>query len=121
MRKWGEMLREPLGLEAEIDEAGAGDFQRGAHFGDVEGVDDLLGDLAGVGALLLGENHRDVGLVVAKAGVVRGLHLGLEGGRSWRWRRGVWIRGVRRWSLENHENYEIDERDGAGRVMVRRW
>ena len=57
------------GGEGEVEEAGAVDAGFFAEVGDVEGVDDLLGEGAGVGAHLLGEDHGGVRLVVAVAGV----------------------------------------------------
>ena len=73
----GELAFEGAGEEAEIDEAGPGDFGRGAEVGHVEVLDDLGGELARVGALLLGEDHGGIGLVVAKAGVGGGLDAGI--------------------------------------------
>ena len=73
----GELVFEGGGEEAEIDEAGAGDFGRGAEVRHVEARDDLGGELARVGALLLGEDHGGIGLVVAETGVGGGLDAGI--------------------------------------------
>lgn len=63
------MRREGGGGEGEVEEAGAVDAGFFAEVGDFEGVDDLLGKGAGVGAHLLGEDHGGVRLVVAVTGV----------------------------------------------------
>ena len=45
---FGEAVGEPVGAEAEVDKAGAGDLGRFAEVGDIEIIDDLLGQGAGV-------------------------------------------------------------------------
>ena len=56
-------------VEAEIQEAGAGDIGRGGEEGGVELGENLGGELARVGFFLLGEDHGGVGLVIAEARV----------------------------------------------------
>ena len=64
-----EALFEVGGDDAEVDEPGAGDLRRLAQAGDVEAGDDLLGELAGIRALLFCQQHGDVGLVIAESRV----------------------------------------------------
>src|SRR5581483_10146881 len=62
-----------------------GDLRRLAEAGNVERLDDALGKLAGIGALLLGQQHGDVRLVVAEPGIGGGgddgLCLGIDAGQ----------------------------------------
>ena len=60
------------GLEAEIEEARAGDFDFLANVGDIEFGDDIGGELARVHLALFGEGHERVGLVIAEFGVGTG-------------------------------------------------
>ena len=78
----GESGGEGGGAESKIDEAGAGDFWGFGEIIDLEIGDDFGGELAGVGALILGEDHGDIGLVVTEAEVCGGLNAGLLGGES---------------------------------------
>jgi hypothetical protein len=77
--KRGGALFEPFAFQPEIDEPRACDLRRLAHFGDVEFFNDLLRKLAGICFCLLGEQHRDIGLIVAEACVGCGRDLRLDG------------------------------------------
>ena len=72
-------LRQEGGEEAKIDEARAGDLRRLAQADHIEARDDLLGDLPGIGAPLLRQQHGDIRLVIAEAGIRGGGHKGLGG------------------------------------------
>ncbi len=71
----GDLVGEILGLEAEVDEAGAGHF---GFFGDVLDVHDL-GQVAGqfrrVGLHDFAEDERDVGLEIAVPGIGAWAHI----------------------------------------------
>ena len=54
--------------DTEIDKARARDIRRG-DFTEIDGIDDLLGEGAGIGFLALGQHHRGVALVIAEAEV----------------------------------------------------
>ena len=73
-----DVRERPGGLEPEVDEARAGDLRRLAHVRDVELRDDLLRELARIGAQLFREDHRDVRLVIAEAHIGRGGDLRLR-------------------------------------------
>ena len=75
VHKVAEAFRQPRGLEAKIDKTGARDFGRLREGGDIELADDLLGKLAWVGALLLREDHGDIGLIIAKPCISGGCDL----------------------------------------------
>jgi hypothetical protein len=60
---------------AEVEEAGAGDFDFVGEVGDVELFEDFFGKLAGVPFALFGEGHEGVALVVAKLGIGGGADL----------------------------------------------
>ena len=61
-----EGIGEGVGLEPEIEKTRPGDIDRLAAVGDVELLDDLGGEFAGVELVALGQAHEGVGLVVAK-------------------------------------------------------
>ncbi len=54
--------------DTEIDKARARDIRRG-DLTEIDGIDDLLGEGAGIGFLALGQHHRGVALVIAEAEV----------------------------------------------------
>ncbi len=68
----GEGLGEGGGFKAEVQEAGAGDFDGLAPGGDVERGEDLFGELARVEAAGAGEAHEGIALVIAEARVWAG-------------------------------------------------
>ena len=76
------MEKAAVRAESKIDDAGAGDFWGFGEIIDLEIGDDFGGELAGVGALILGEDHGDIGLVVTEAEVGGGLNAGFLGGES---------------------------------------
>ncbi len=59
-----DALLEPLAAQSEVDEARARDARRLGDVGEVEVLDELLGELARRAAQLLRERHRGVALVV---------------------------------------------------------
>ena len=61
-----EGIGEGGGLEPEIEKTRPGDLDRLAAIGDVELLDDLCGEFAGVELVALGQAHEGVGLVVAE-------------------------------------------------------
>ena len=64
-----QSVRDPLRLETEVEEAGAGNLRLFANVAGFEVVGDPGGQFARVGFGLLGQHHGGVGLVVAEAGV----------------------------------------------------
>ena len=96
------------GGEGEVEEAGAVDAGFFAEVGDFEGVDDLLGEGAGVGAHLLGEDHGGVRLVVAVAGV-RGEDNG-GGEVVWHGDAGFFERGLQALGEEGAEHWDCGMR-----------
>ena len=75
-----ELLRDPVVIQAQVEEARAGHFGRRGDRGEVDAAGDLLGEVAGLLAERLGEHHAAVGLVIAELGVGRGADRGGEGG-----------------------------------------
>lgn len=69
VRNGFDLLGEGLGGDAEIEEAGACDFG-GSEIFELEGVENLGGEGAWVGALGFGKRHGDVALIIAEAEVV---------------------------------------------------
>jgi hypothetical protein len=65
-----ELVSEPVIAEAEINEAGAGDFGRLAQIFELRGGNELSGDASRRLAELLAERHGEIGLVVAEFGVL---------------------------------------------------
>ena len=64
-----QLLRDPLRLEAEIEEAGSRNLRLFANFAGFEIVRDFGGQFPRVGLDLLGQNHGGIGLVIAETGV----------------------------------------------------
>ena len=77
-----DQVVQPRRVQAEVDEAGPGDLDRGDVAGRVRGerVGELLGELAGVATGGLGGGHGDVGGELAVLAPGRSLEVDLGGG-----------------------------------------
>ncbi len=72
---------EPLGFDAQVDEAGPGDLRRLAEVVDVELRHDFGRHIARRSAQALAQRHGEVGLVVAEFRILAGPHHGQQLGR----------------------------------------
>jgi Na+-transporting NADH:ubiquinone oxidoreductase subunit NqrB len=65
----GQDTGQAFGFEADVDEAGAGDFEWLGQVVELDGFDDRLGNVAGLLLEPLGQTHGSVALIVAKRGI----------------------------------------------------
>ena len=68
LRQLGGLRGDPVGAQADVQEAGAGDLQRLGHVVQLHGLHDLGGDVARLLAQSLGQAHRSVALEVGELG-----------------------------------------------------
>ncbi len=72
----GDLPGEVIGLQAKIEETGAGDLGLFGEAFEIDGLGQLGGEVARIGLGFLGENHGGVGLEIAVAGVRAWAHVG---------------------------------------------